>query len=148
MKRWIKVVLGIVGVFAAIQLVSCERTNPAVTGDILAAADVKSVLRRSCYDCHSNETEWTWYSRVAPASWLVHRDVSVGRAALNFSEWESLPLERRAKLQKESAEEVAEGEMPPSFYTPLHPHAKLSLDDKLLLRTWGQGEGAAGRAGR
>jgi hypothetical protein len=123
----------------AIQLVTCERTNPPVTADIRASADVKAVLVRACYDCHSNETTWPWYSRVAPAAWLVHRDVVEGRAALNFSSWEALPAERRSKLRRESGEEVVEGEMPPRLYTPLHPHAVLSSADKQVIQAWARG---------
>ena len=142
MKLWKKIALGSLVAFGAMQVVSCARSNPPVTSDIHAAADVKAVLQRACYDCHSNETTWPWYSRVAPVSWLVHRDVTEGRAVLNFSDWESLPPEKRAKLQRESGEEVGEGEMPPRFYTPLHPHAVLSGADKELVRTWSQSAAA------
>ena len=72
------------------QLVSFERTNPPVTGEIKAPGDVKPLLERACYDCHSNQTVWPWYSRIAPGSWLMHRDVIEGRKELNFSEWASL----------------------------------------------------------
>jgi hypothetical protein len=139
MKVWKKMGLGSLIAFAAIQLVTCGRSNPPVTADIRAAPDVKAVLQRACYDCHSNETTWPWYSRVAPVSWLVHRDVSEGRAALSFSDWESLPVEKRSKLQRESGEEVGDGEMPPWLYTPLHPHAVLSNSDKQLLQTCARG---------
>src|SRR5512140_1474651 len=106
MKLWHKLALGSLVTFAAMQLVTCTRSNPPVLADIHAADDVKVVLKRACYDCHSNETTWPWYSHVAPASWLLHYDVTEGRAALNFSDWESLPPEKRAKLQRESGEEV------------------------------------------
>lgn len=136
MKLRMKIALGSLVAFAAIQFVSFERSNPPVQGDIRVAQDVHSVLRRACYDCHSNETTWPWYSRVAPVAWLVHQDVTEGRAALNFSDWESLPLDRRAKLQRESGDEIAEGEMPPWFYAPLHPHAALSDTDKQRVQAW------------
>lgn len=139
MKIAKRIGLGSLVVLSALQLVTCERTNPPVTADLRAAADAKAVLRRACYDCHSNETTWPWYSRVAPVSWLVHRDVSEGRAALNFSDWAALPAEKRSKLQRESGEEVAEGEMPPRFYTPLHPHAVLGLADKQVIQAWARG---------
>lgn len=145
MKLLAKVALGAVAAFAAIQVATFRRTNPAVTADIRVSPEVKAVLRRSCYDCHSNETVWPWYSRVAPVSWLAHRDVTAGRAALNFSDWESLPPEKRSKAKRESAEEVADGEMPPWYYTPLHPHAALSRADKQLLEIWARG--AAGSRG-
>ncbi len=122
--------------FLGMQLVTCERVNGPAKADLRASAEVKGVLTRACYDCHSNETTWPWYSRIAPISWLVHRDVTEGREALNFSDWEALPSEKRAKLQRESGEEVAEGEMPPWIYTPLHPHAVLSSADKQLIQAW------------
>jgi hypothetical protein len=147
MKTWKKIGLGSLVALSAIQLVTCERTNPPVTADLRAAADVKAVLARACYDCHSNETTWPWYSRVAPVSWLVNRDVSDGRAALNYSEWEALPAEKRSKLKRESGEEVAEGEMPPRLYTPLHSHAVLSRADKQVIEAWARGGVEVPRAG-
>jgi hypothetical protein len=144
LKRWLA---GLVAGFAVIQVVSLDRTNPPVTADIRAAADVKSVLRRACYDCHSSETVWPWYSRVAPVSWLVQRDVRGGRAELNFSSWEALPKDERAKKKHEVAEDVAGGDMPPFYYTPMHPHAVLSSMDKQLLQAWARGAPVAGEHG-
>jgi hypothetical protein len=139
MRRFTKIVLGGVVAIAAIQVVTFDRTNPPVTADIVVAPDVKAVLQRACYDCHSNETTWPWYSRVAPVSWLLHRDVVEGRRKMNFSEWESLPADKRAKKQRKCGGEVAEGEMPPWFYMPLHPRAALSSADKELLQSWSRG---------
>jgi hypothetical protein len=148
-RLWKKVAIGALATFAAIQLVTFERTNPPVTGDIRVAADVKGVLERGCYDCHSNASTWPWYSRVAPVSWLIHRDVTLGREKLNFSTWEALPAAKQAKKRVEVGEEVTSGEMAPWFYRPLHPHAALSSADKQLLQTWAttgprdRGEGAS-----
>src|SRR5438874_1058331 len=97
MKPWMKwsaIALGTV--LVAIQLVPVERTNPSATKPIEAPAEVTAVLRRSCYDCHSNETRWPWYAYVAPVSWLVADDVKDGRAKLNFSSWGDYPLAKRA----------------------------------------------------
>jgi hypothetical protein len=139
MKRRHKLAIGALGLFAAMQLVRCERSNPAVTADVHAPDAVKSVLRKSCYDCHSNETVWPWYSHVAPVSWLLHRDVTEGRRHLNFSEWENYPAEKRAKKAKEIGEQVEEGEMPLWFYTPLHKGSKLTDGDKQVLKAWYSG---------
>lgn len=136
MKLRTKVVLGLVAVLVVLQLVPIDRTNPPVTGEIDAPADVKAVLKRACWDCHSNETVWPWYSRVAPVSFLVKRDVADGRKHLNFSEWKTYKPERRAKKLKETAEEVGEGQMPMAIYLPMHPEAKLSEADKKLLVDW------------
>jgi len=132
--RWSAV--GLCIAFIAIQFVPVNRANPPVKGDFRASAEVVSVLRRACYDCHSNETVWPWYSRVAPVSWVIARDVHQGRAALNFSTWNQLSAEKQAEAMKESWEEVAEGKMPTWYYVALHPEARLSPADKSVLRAW------------
>jgi mono/diheme cytochrome c family protein len=81
----------------------------------------RELFFRVCKDCHSNQTEWPWYSFVAPVSWLVQRDVDEGRSHFNVSEWG-----RSENHGDEAAEKVREGEMPPWFYLPLHPEAQLS----------------------
>ncbi len=140
MRLWKKI--GIVGVvtLAAMQLTAGTHTNPPVVADLNTGTATKDALRRACYDCHSNETTWPWYSRVAPVSWLIQRDVSQGRAALNFSAWESLPADRRATLKRECREEIVEGEMPPWAYTPLHPNAALSGPDTESILSWTTGD--------
>ena len=112
------------------------RSNPPVTGDIGAPPEVAAVLRRACYDCHSHETVWPWYSRVAPISWLVAHDVREGREELNFSAWDRYdPAKRRKKLAK-TVEEVDEEEMPPWYYALVHPDARLSAAERELVRAW------------
>lgn len=122
--------------FIGIQFVFIERTNPRITGEIDAPPQVKELLRRSCYDCHSNETVWPWYSYIAPASWLLADDVAEGRAELNFSEWSGYDEKRKLKKFKEIREEVGEGEMPQWYYIIMHPEAKLSDADKQALYDW------------
>ena len=136
MRTPVKVVVGIAVVGLAIQLVRFEQTNPPVESDIHAPADVDQLLRRACYDCHSHETKWPWYSQVAPVSWLVTRDTNEGRKHLNFSRWGSYSLERQQKKLKEIAEEVGEGEMPMAIYLPMHPEAKFSAAEKERLVNW------------
>jgi hypothetical protein len=85
----------------------------------------RSVAVTSCYDCHSNETKWRWYSNVAPASWLIQRDVDDGRRKLNFSEW--------PQNAHDLADVVDGGSMPPTKYTLLHPDARLSSAEKARL---------------
>jgi hypothetical protein len=133
--------LGFLGIaFIAIQFVSVDRTNPPVEEEVPAPAEVRQVLRRACYDCHSNETVWPWYSWIAPVSWLVARDVHEGREELNFSTWNRLSTKARVEALHESWEEVSEGEMPPWFYLPPHPEARLSEADREALRRWSGGE--------
>lgn len=138
--RWRTVFTWVAGVllvaFVAIQFVPVERTNPAVETEVPAPPEVRTVLRRACYDCHSNETVWPWYSRIAPVSWLVARDVVKGREELNFSTWNRLSTKQQVEAMKESWEEIEEGEMPPWFYLPAHRDARLSENDRMLLREW------------
>lgn len=139
MKLGVKIALGVVGALVLLSLVPLDRTNPPVTGDIQAPAEVKAILKRSCYDCHSNETTWPWYAYVAPTNFLVKRDVSEARKHLNFSEWGTYKPERKEKKQKECGEEVASGDMPMAIYVPMHPNAKLSDADKQALDAWSKG---------
>lgn len=106
----------------AIQAVPYGRahTNPPVRAEPRWNDDLTRALTvRACFNCHSNETVWPWYWSVAPASWLVQRDVDEGRKALNFSEWD-----RRQSEAHESAKTVRKGEMPPWFYTVLLPETR------------------------
>lgn len=127
-------------IFLAIQLVPIDRTNPPITAEIQAPPEVATILRRSCYDCHSSETRWPWYSRVAPASLLLDRDVREGRREVNFSEWGTFPPARKTKKLKESLKELQSGDMPPWYYLPMHPDAKLSAEDKTTLEAWFQAQ--------
>src|SRR5262245_42014919 len=137
MRPWIvRVGLLVLGVLVAIQLVPVNRTNPPVESDIPTSPEVKAVLRRACYDCHSHETVWPWYGRIAPISWAMARDIHEGREELNFSTWNRYSTEEQLKKLQESWKTVQEGEMPPRFYTVPHRDARLSAQDRALLRQW------------
>jgi len=88
------------------------------------------LAQRACFDCHSNETVWPWYSNVAPVSWLVQHDTDEGRRVLNFSTWNSGGQSRRAG---EAVEVVQEGEMPPATYLITHAGARLTAAEKQAL---------------
>ncbi len=144
MKKIVIVVLLIIvaGAFI-IQLIPYGRnhTNPPVVQEPpWPDPETKALAQRACYDCHSNETVWTWYSNIAPVSWLVQRDVDEGREKLNFSEWG-----RGEQETDDAAETVQKGEMPLWFYTALHPEANLTADEKQKLiqglQAMGGGEG-------
>lgn len=119
----------------AVQAIQPDRTNspvnPAATWQALVkpAPEVVAIVNRSCRDCHTNETVWPWYSRVAPMSWLVARDVRKGRSKLNFSRWDIYSPEMSQIRLTKACEEVQKGEMPLFLYTPLHPEAKLTPQD-------------------
>ena len=130
----------IVVIFILLQVVPVARTNPPVTGTIEAPEEVVAILHRSCFDCHSNETKWPWYSYVAPMSWLVVSDVNDGRKHMNFSVWDTYSEKRKNHKIKECGEEVEEGEMPLWFYLPLHPEANLSPEDIETIVSWSKGD--------
>ena len=125
------VLLGTLLLLVAIQLVPYGRahTNPAVVIEpAWDAPATRDLVRRACFDCHSNETHWPGYASVAPSSWLVQNDVDGGRAHLNFSEWQ-----RSQRHAKDAAGEVRTRDMPPWYYTMMHPSAQLSDADRARL---------------
>ena len=132
----------IIVILIGIQFVPVSKTNPPVTGEIKAPDDVMQILRTSCYDCHSNEVVWPWYSNVAPMSWLVAYDVDEAREHLNFSEWASYSADDKAEDIEEIWEEVEEGKMPLWYYLPLHPEARLSDADKQTIKVWVESGGS------
>jgi len=121
---------------AAIQLVPVERDNPPVEQEVPASPGVREILRRACYDCHSHETSWPWYSYLAPVSWLIADDVHHAREHLNFSTWNDYDPDERIQLLEEAWEKVEDNEMPLWYYLPLHPGAELSASDRETLRAW------------
>lgn len=136
-KRTALLLLGAVGAaLLLLQLVPVARFNPPVTATVPAPPEAMTVLRRACFDCHSNETVWPWYSRVAPVSFLVASDVSEGRAELNFSTWDRYDEATRAKLLRKSWKETAKGEMPLWIYRVNHPEARLTAADLQILQGW------------
>ena len=129
----------VAGLLAA-QIVPMPPLNTAAPEGLTAPAPVKSLLKSSCYDCHSTETRWPWYSHVAPISWLIYRDVEQGRKQVNFSDWASYrPITKRHKLQW-MGRAVSEENMPPLHYLLMHPRARLSPMDRELLEHWIDGE--------
>ena len=117
--------IGVVVVFGAIQLVPYGRDheNPPVEVEpAWASARTEDLAGVACADCHSNETEWPWYSHVAPFSWLAQRDVENGREAWNWSEGTG--------DADDAGEVTADGEMPPRQYTLAHPDARLSSRER------------------
>lgn len=101
---------------------------------------VMSTLRRACFDCHSNDTRWPWYSRLPIASWLIERDVNTGRGQLNFSRWAQYNRFARADLLDKVCERVTAGEMPLRPYLMLHGEARLSQADVAGLCEWSRSE--------
>lgn len=132
---------------ALIQVVPYGRThtNPPVTGaPAWDSPRTEELARRACFDCHSNETQWPWWSRVAPVSWRIQTHVLQGRRKLNFSE-----ADRPQEEAGEAAESVRKGAMPPGDYAFMHPRARLdAIERQELIRglaaTFGEKEHGAG----
>jgi len=132
-QRWKRnLILGVgalVVLFVALQLIPVNTTNPAVVGEPnWDSPQTRALAREACFDCHSNETVWPWYSKIAPVKFLIGRDVHDGRRAINFSDWAN-----RQQSVGEIQEAVGGGSMPPWFYVLMHPKAKLSSSDKQAL---------------
>lgn len=124
MRRFLKWTLAILGSFLVLaQLVPYGRNHdnpPIVAEPAWNSPATRELAHRACFDCHSNETVWPWYSNIAPMSWLIQRDIDEGREKLNWSEWGP------ESEGEEGAETVAEGSMPPRPYTLLHADARLT----------------------
>lgn len=133
MKR---ILIILAAVLVLIQFIPAGRSNPPVTGEIDAPPDVMAFLRSNCYDCHSHQTVWPWYSKVAPVSWAVAYDVNHGREYVNFSTWQSLPADQQEHTRKEILEEIEEGNMPLRKYTLIHPDAVPTPEEIALVRDW------------
>ena len=152
MRRILKVlragVFLIVILFLAAQLKRPARTNPAVdeaqtiNARTQMTPQVSGIIDRSCRDCHSNKTVWPWYSNVAPVSWFVIGHVNEGRQMINLSEWGRLDRERQDRKLRQICDEVQDGAMPLSSYTPMHPGSALSEQDKKTLCDWTEAERA------
>lgn len=120
------IVLGIAGLLL-IQLIPINTTNPPVVREPnWDNAQTRDLAQRACFDCHSNETVWPAYSKIAPISWVVMNHVVEGRQKLNFSNW-------HPREQNEAIEAIIEGSMPPLYYTATHPTARLTASEKQAL---------------
>jgi mono/diheme cytochrome c family protein len=132
LKRLLPFVVGALVVVAiAIQFVPYGRPGPNPPTSREPRWDsprTRELAARACFDCHSNNTQYPWYSYVAPVSWLVKSDVDEAHTKLNFSEWDGVQREAG-----EAAEKVEKGEMPLWYYVPLHPDARLSAEEKQAL---------------
>jgi hypothetical protein len=140
MRKKLKWIFGaLVVAFGLLQFTNPARTNPPVVNDLAATnappPEITALLRAACYDCHSYETKWPLYSRIAPSSWLVVSDVNEGRKHLNFSAWPADPAAIAKKLDRIN-EVLDYREMPLKKYTLLHPEARLSDARRKQLMDW------------
>lgn len=129
----------IIIILIGLQFYPVEKTNPPVDEKLVlkANAEVKAVFKRACYDCHSNQTVWPWYSNIAPASILLADHVEEGRSELNFSEWRSYSRDKKMHKMEEIWEEIEEGEMPLKGYSVVHG-IELTEEEKALIKDWSE----------
>lgn len=138
MRRIMTIVAAIAVVCVLMQLAPISANNPPITQDVAAPSPVEAVLRRACYDCHSNATRWPWYAHVAPVSWLVIRDVDHGRRHINFSTWDKYANDPETVIRKlRNIDKVMHnGTMPLWYYLPEHSNARLTEADRQILEDW------------
>ena len=119
---------GAIAIFLLIQLIPFghNRTNPPVVSEPnWSSPQARTLVKEHCFQCHSNETNWTWYANIAPGSWLIAMDVIEGRREFNLSDWKNNPGEL-----DEIVEAIQEGEMPPIQYWMFHPKSKMNDQQK------------------
>jgi hypothetical protein len=143
MRKWImNALIAVAGLFVIIQFFPSGRPqNKPVTGKDIASVtevpeEVGNLIRQACFDCHSQNTRFPWYSYVAPVSWLVAKDVNNGRKNLDFSKWGELSKKDKLKTLDEISEMVGEEEMPLKIYILMHSEANLKKEDRDLIVQW------------
>jgi hypothetical protein len=145
MKRTVQLFgVGLLVVLIALQFVPVPRNaGPAEGPSSLVAAqpvpaEVQAILRRACYDCHSNHTNYPWYAAVQPVGWWLNDHVAEGKGELNFSEFATYSTKRVVRKLRSTADEVRERHMPLKSYLLMHGEAKLTDADVTLLATWAE----------
>jgi hypothetical protein len=139
-KKWYLFI--IVAILLIIQLIRIDKTNPPVdiAKDFITVtnppADIAKIIKTSCYDCHSNETVYPWYSNVAPVSWYLKNHINEARHRVNFSEWANYPVQKVSRKLEACAEDIEHGEMPLSSYNLIHTGSKLNQDQSKILSDW------------
>jgi Haem-binding domain len=144
------IVVGSIAILVLIQIIQPSRANPPVVpsrsleAHVEVPQGVQAVLKRSCYDCHSSETVWPWYSYVAPLSWYVAHDVNTGRSHVNFQNWEAQINEQEGKEHLGLVcKLIREGKMPPADYRVMHKGTDVSPEETKTVCAWSQKVGAA-----
>ncbi|OJZ05656.1 heme-binding domain-containing protein [Sphingobacterium sp. 40-24] len=137
-----KIILGLAVILIGIQFFQPLRNQsdevPATHIERVYAVpqNVKAILVQSCYDCHSNNTRYPWYSRIQPGAWYMAGHIKKGKEELNFSEFGEYSARRQRNKFRAMAGQVKDGEMPLSSYTLIHRNAVLSPEDKQVLMAW------------
>jgi len=148
MKAVYKILIALAAVLVAIQFFPSgmpenkpEDKNSIVHSALLSGSILEQ-LRKSCFDCHSNQVQFPWYSKLAPSSWLLANHIREGGSNLNFSEWENYSNREKTGLLEEIKDEVSSGKMPLKSYLIIHRNAKLNAEEVSALQKWADTEAA------
>ena len=142
MSRIKKIALASGIIFIAIQFIQPAHNK---SGQVLPTdfaklytvpVNVQFILQNACYDCHSNNTNYPWYSNIQPMAWIMARHISNGKEKLNFSHFGSNTTRKQISKLKEISNQIKDGEMPITSYKLMHKSARLSQDEKALLMNW------------
>jgi hypothetical protein len=142
--KWAAIILVIL--FVAAQFFQPDRSNPPVDesktiyASLNVPPEVKAIFERSCYDCHSNNTNWPWYSYIAPTSWLTASDVKTGRTNLNLSTWGTYKRSRQINKLDQISDQLGDDKMPLKKYRLMHPNAALSKAEVDMVCAWAEKE--------
>jgi hypothetical protein len=135
-RAFAKVAVVLAIAFLGIQFIRPELPNPPVTADLQTPPQVKQILKRSCYNCHSNETTLSWFDQPAPAYWIVARDVKEARKHINFSEIGKLPVAQQRGALYEGVFQASQGAMPLPPYQRLHPGSAVTPEQLTVLKQY------------
>jgi hypothetical protein len=141
MKLWKKIVLGLAVVAVALQFVRPEKniggdTSHSIAQQFTISPGVQTVLKRSCFDCHSNTTAYPWYFELQPAGWFLAKHIRDGKRGLNFDEFTSYRLMKQYRRFNDIREKIEDDDMPLPSYLIIHRDAKLSEEEKNELVQW------------
>lgn len=115
---------------------SKPESNQNIVNSGLLSDPASALLRKACFDCHSDQAELPWYSKLAPVSWLLADHISEGKSHLNFSTWEGYSVSEKTGKLEEIKDEIESGGMPLKSYKLMHPEAKLTPEEVTSLLTW------------
>jgi hypothetical protein len=135
-KKWFLIVVILIACAAGIQLIRPQWDNPPVTADISAPPEMEQILKKACYDCHSNETKLAWFDKTTPANFLVAGHIKEGRKVLNFSTWDSLTKDQQKGKLFESFNQIVFNVMPLKQYSRFHPGSAMSGEDIAVLKNY------------
>lgn len=141
-----KIGIGLVIILALMQFKQIDKTNPEYNEveDFITitqpSEEIATLIKAACYDCHSHQAKYPWYSNVAPISWMVEHHIEEGREHLNFSKWGSYDTKKANHKLEECIEEIEEGEMPMKPYVVMHSEAKMSKEQKKALMAFFQNQ--------